>query len=206
MNKPTYGCSNCPRAFRRRWNAQRHNDTVHRGLSNVIIINHEQQNKVNVLKNQSGYHPSFAAATKSQKFKYVRRNNANGPPFKPFNDGSPLKKSNKAVRPVDYGEKEDFFYNTLEKMATPVEKLEKLFFEKIYPHEPRENTQNMISNIVIASLADPDPIRYIQDKLAYHNRQYYAAKVIAYVAKYCGGDTFVATEYLRSILLVKHML
>src|SRR5215207_11639219 len=126
MNKPSYGCSNCPRAFRRRWNAQRHNDTVHRGLSNIIVINHERQNKVITLKNRSGYHPSFAASTQSQKFKYVRRNNANDPQFKPFNNGS-LKKSNKAVRTMDYDEKEDFFYNTLEKMATLVEKLEKLF-------------------------------------------------------------------------------
>lgn len=206
MNKPTYGCSNCPRAFRRRWNAQRHNDTVHRGLSNIIIINHEQQNKVNTLKNQSGYHPSFAASTQFQKFKYARGNNANDPPFKPFNDGSPLKKSNKAVRYMDYEEKEDFFYNTLEKMAIPVEKLEKLFFEKIYPPEAHEDAQNMISGIVNASLADPDPTGYIQDKHTYHNRQYYAAKVIRYVAKYYRVDTFTATEYLRIILLVKHML
>jgi hypothetical protein len=206
MNKPSYGCSNCPRAFRRRWNAQRHNDTVHRGLSNIIIINPEQQNKVNALKNQSGYHPSFASSPQSQKFKYVRSIDANRFPFKPFNDGSFLKKTNKAVRHMDYEEKEDFFYNTLEKMATPIEKLEKLFFEKIYPPEAHENAQNMISSIVNASLADSNPTRYIQDKLTYHNRQYNAAKVIRYVAKYYGVDTFTATEYLRSILLVKHML
>jgi len=205
MNKPSYGCSNCPRAFRRRWNAQRHNDTIHRGLSNIIIINHEPQNKVNTLKNQSGYHPSFAASPQSQKFRYARGNNANDPLFKPFNDGSPLKKSNKAVRYMDYEEKEDFFYNTLEKMAIPVEKLEKLFFEKIYPQDPRENTQNMISLIVNASLADPDPIGYIQDKLTYYTRQYYAAKVITYMAKYYRFDTFTATAYLRNMLSGKYM-
>jgi hypothetical protein len=192
MNKPSYGCSKCSRAFRRMWNAQRHNDTVHRGLSNIILINHGQQNKVIALKNQPGYHSSFVPSTKSQKFKYARLYTANDSTFKPFNDGSPLKKSNKAVRPMDYEEKEDFFYNTLEKMATPVENLEKLFFEKIYPHEPRENTQYMISLIIIASLADHDPIKYIQDKLAYHNRQYYASKVITYVAKYCRYDIFTA--------------
>jgi hypothetical protein len=174
------------------------------GLSNIISMNHGQQNKVNALKNQPGYRTSFASSPQSQKFKYARRYNAHDSTFKPFSDGSPLKKSNKAVRPMDYEEKEDFFYNTLEKMATPVEKLEKLF-EKIYPHDPRENTQNMISLIVIASLADPDPIKYIQDKLAYHNRQYYAAKVITYVAKSCGDDTFAATVYLRNMLSGKYM-
>ncbi len=53
--------------------------------------------------------------------------------FKSFNNGgSPLKKWNRPVMPMDEGEKEDLIYNTLEKMAIPFEKLEKLFFEKPY--------------------------------------------------------------------------
>jgi hypothetical protein len=174
-------------------------------MSNIVIISREPQNNVNSLKNQFGYHTSFAAATKSQKFKHMWRDDANDPSFKPFNDVSPWKKSNKSIMPMDDEEKEDFFYNTLEKMAILVEKLEKLF-EKLYPHEPPENTQNLISSIVNASLVDSAPIGYIKDQHAYFNRLYHTAKIIKYVAKYYRTDTFAATEYLRSILLVKHML
>jgi hypothetical protein len=85
-------------------------------------------------------------------------------------------------------------------MSIPVEKLEKLF-DKLYPHETRENTQNMISSIVNASLADSHPIRYIQDYLTFYNRQYHTAKIIKYVAKYNGTDTFAAIVYLKIILL-----
>jgi hypothetical protein len=63
----------------------------------------------------------------------------------------------------------------------------------------------MIYLIVNASLADPDPIGYIQDKLTYYTRQYYAAKVITYMAKYYRFDTFTATAYLRNVLSGKYM-
>jgi hypothetical protein len=39
----------------------------------------------------------------------MRRDNPNDPSFKPFNDGSPWKKLNNSVMPIDDEEKEDFF-------------------------------------------------------------------------------------------------
>jgi hypothetical protein len=63
MNKTAYGCSNCSKGFRRKYNAQRHVGTVHKGLSGVDII-YKPGNRVNALKNQPGFNPSFAAASK----------------------------------------------------------------------------------------------------------------------------------------------
>ena len=119
MNKTSYGCSNCSKGFRRKYNAQRHIDTVHKGLSGVDII-YKTENRINALKNQPGFNPSFAAASKSKEFKYLNQKNANDSSFKPFNNGgSPLKKLNRPVMPMDEGQKEDLLYKTLEKMAVP---------------------------------------------------------------------------------------
>ena len=80
-----------------------------------------------------------------------------------------------------------------------------MFFEKLYPHEPHEKTKKMLCNIVFAALAMPDPIRYVQDKFIYYNRQYYSTKMINYVTMSYGIDTFNATEYLKNVLLVRYL-
>lgn len=193
------------RAFRRRWNAQRHNNDIHKGLSN-INIKYKSGNSANAPINSPGrYHPSFASPSKPWIHGQMRQYNAKNFSFTPFKSGSSWKKPNKPVVAIDECEKEDFVDATSEKMAIHVEKLEKLFFEKLYPHEPREKTKKMLCNIVTAALAMPDPIRYIQDKFTYYNRQYYSTKMINYVATSYGIDTFKATEYLKSVLMDKYL-
>lgn len=128
MQNLKYSCSKCSWAFSRRWNAQRHNDAIHKGLSN-IAIKYKSGNRVKAAKNRSVLYPSFSAALKSKEFRHLNQNNANDSSFKPFNNsGSHLKKSNKSVMSMDEGEKDDFLNNPLEKMAIPLEKLEQLFF------------------------------------------------------------------------------
>ncbi len=142
MNKPTYGCSKCSRAFRRRWNAQRHIDTIHKGLSH-IDIKYKSGNRVNALKNRPGFIPSLAAVSKFMDLKYSHQKNANDFSFRSFNKGgSQLRKMNRSVMPMDEGQKVDLLYETLEKMAIPFEKLEKLFFEKLclYPQYGNSET------------------------------------------------------------------
>ena len=95
MNKPPYVCSKCSRAFTRSWNAQRHIDSIHNGLSN-ISIKYKSGKTTNASKNQPGFSPPFAVVSKSDKFKYLHQKNANEPSFKSFyNGGSPMKKPNK---------------------------------------------------------------------------------------------------------------
>ena len=204
MNKTTYDCSTCSKGFRRRYNAQRHIDTVHRGLSGVDII-HKTGNRVNALKNQPGFNPSFAAASKSRELKHLNQKNANDISFGSFNnDGSPLKKSNKTVIPMNEGEKDDFVYETLEKMTIPFEKLVKLFFEKPDLLKPCEDIETKLSFIFISALDSLDPVKVIQDNLDHYNRQYHANKMIEYVAKSNKISTFAATEYLKFKLADKY--
>ncbi len=202
MNKHSYVCSKCKRSFRRRWNAQRHNDTIHKGLSN-ICLKHRPGNSANALKNKTDrYHPSFAATPKSWKYGQIHRTNAKDFSYKPFNSLF-LKKSNKSVETMDEGEKEDFLNNTLEKMAIPIERLEKLFLEKLCI--PPKKVENILSHIITVALGMPDPIRFIQDKFTYYNRQYCSAKIINHVAKFCNGDYFAANEYLKNVLLDRYL-
>jgi hypothetical protein len=131
----------------------------------------------------------------------VHQKNADAYSFKSFNNGgSPLKKFNRPVMPMDEGEKEDLLYNTLEKMAIPFEKLEKLFFEKPYLLKSCEDVEKKLSFIIITALESPDPVKVIQDNLDHYNRQYHGNKMIAYVAKTGKISTFDATEYLKSKL------
>ena len=200
MNKTSYGCSNCSKGFRRKYNAQRHVDTVHKGLSGVDII-YKSGNRVNALKNQPGFNPSFAAASKSKDLKYLHQKNANDSSFRSFNNGgSPLKKWNRPVMPMDEGQKEDLLYKTLEKMAIPFEKLEKLLFEKSHFLPPCDDIEKKLFAIFITALESPDPVKFIQDNLDYYNRQYHGNKMIEYVAKSGKINTFAATVYLKSKL------
>ena len=59
-------------------------------------------------------------------------------------------------------------------MSISIERLEKLFFEKLCI--PRKNIENMLSHIIIAALTMHDPVKFIQDKFTYYNRQYYSAR------------------------------
>jgi hypothetical protein len=171
-----------------------------------IAIKDKSENRVKAAKNRFGIYPSFSSASQSKEFRHLNHNTANDSSFRPFNNGgSHLKKSNKSVMSMDEGEKDDFLNNTLEKMAIPLEKLEKLFFGGLWLITPHKDIQNMLSCIVIAALAMPDPIKFMQDCLTYFNRQYYITKMMWYVAKSYGVDTFSATEILKNVLLSRYL-
>ena len=109
---------------------------------------------------------------------------------------------------MDEGQKEDFLCETLEKMAIPFEKLEKLFFEKLYLYPQYKDAETKIFNMIIDALGKPDPVKAMEDYfiyLIYHNKQYYSAKMIAYVAKHYNADTLTATEILKNVLLSKYL-
>jgi hypothetical protein len=131
----------------------------------------------------------------------MNQKNANGFSFRSINKGgSPLKKLSRPVMPMDERQKEDLLYKTLEKMAVPFEKLEKLLFEKPSLLKPSEDVETKLSAIIITALESPDPVKSIQDNLDQYNRQYHGNKMIACVAKTCNFSFFTATEYLKSKL------
>jgi len=101
---------------------------------------------------------------------------------------------------MDERQKEDLLYNTLGEMGAPFEKLEKLFFEKSRFLPPCENIEKKLSALIITALESPDPVKVIQDKLDYYNRQYHGNKMIGYVAKNYNMNTFTATFYLKNKL------
>jgi hypothetical protein len=131
----------------------------------------------------------------------LNQKNANDPSFRAFNNGgSPLKKWNRPVMPMDEGQKEDLLYKTMEKMAIPFEKLEKLLFEKSPFLPPCDDFGKKLFAIFITALESPDPVKVIQDNLDYYNIQYHGNKMIEYVAKNGKINTFAATVYLKNKL------
>jgi hypothetical protein len=118
------------------------------------------------------HHPPSAGVFTFGKYGQMHKYDTKHSPFAPFSSGSPQKKQNETVRSLDESEIQDFVDMMSEKMAVPFGKLEKLFHEKLYAHVPYENRGKMLCSIVIAALAMSDPLRYIQDKFTYYNRQY----------------------------------
>ncbi len=112
---------------------------------------------------------------------------------------------NRSVMSMDEDQREDFLYKTLEKMAIPFEKLEKLFSEKLCFYSQNEDAETKIFNMIIDALGKPDPVKAMEGHFIYHNKQYYSAKMIAYVAKHYNCNTFKATEILKNVLMKKYL-
>jgi hypothetical protein len=66
---------------------------------------------------------------------------------------------------------------------------------------PHKSIQKILSKIIITALGKPDPILYMQNKLALYTRLFCRNKLISCVAKSEGMDSLSAIEYLKNILL-----
>ncbi len=64
MVKPKFECRICSRSFGRRWNAQRHNDSLHNGMSSIDTI-YIPEDKKNVFTNFNTHYPSTKATDSS---------------------------------------------------------------------------------------------------------------------------------------------
>lgn len=206
MNKALYVCSKCKKSFRRRWNAQRHNDTVHKGLAHIYTRDKSGISREDASKNKPNHHhPSSAGVLNSWKYGQMHKHGSKHSPFATFSSGSPRKKQNETVRTLDEGEIQDFVDMMSERMAICFEKLEKLFFGRLYPYAPYEKTRKALCEIHSAALVMPDPIRYMQEKFTYYNRQYCSANMTRYVVESCGIDTNSAAERLKNVIIDRYL-
>jgi hypothetical protein len=201
-----YLCSFCSKKFSRKWNANRHNNDIHKGLSSIDYRSKKVINALN--KPSSKITRGYSVNPKFKQFDNNFENNIysssrSPPPFRSFNNNYLKEKSNKSIYYMNEQEKEDFLYRNLEKMSVSFEKLEKLFVEAPYLIMPYNNIHEILSNIIITALGKPDPVTHIQNKLALYTRLYCRNKLISFVAKSECMDSLAAIEYLKNILLSK---
>ncbi len=205
MVSPKFVCGICSKSFSRRWNAQRHNDSLHYGMS-CIDTKYIADNKENVFTNFNTHYPS-TKATESSGFG-ISKHKPQTNTFRKhlFNPLDPFrKKPNNSFKFMNEDEKEQILYNTLEKMASPLEKLEKLLKEKTHVNVPYHEIDRILSNQILMALQMPNPVKVLQDLYTYYNRLYYSNKMILLVANSHNIDALTATEMMKTILLIKYM-
>ncbi len=187
MKKTIYGCSRCQKTFPRKWNAERHVISVHKGLSKIGSQFGNEVNPANSFRHLNNPTVSYTAASKAKKFK----------------TSGFQKKLKESVNPMmDIEEREDdLLYGNLEKMIIPFEKLEKLFFEKMYRHEPPEKIDKILTNVIILASGSSNPAKVVQDYLTSFTRSHWTTKMISCVARSMGVDAVTAFAFLKSIAL-----
>lgn len=201
MTKLKYVCSVCSKSFSRKWNAQRHNDTVHK---DTALIRHSSN--VRSFNNKSKI---YSHSLVKSKFKTVgskfNSNPADSPAslsscqFKSFNNYY-QNDSNKFIMSVDEEEKENILYAKLETMIIPFEKLEKLLVMAPYLVQSNGNIDSILSNIIIMALGRHDPVKIIQNYLSLYSRLYYRNKMILYVSHFLKIPVISTIEFMKSLL------
>ena len=129
MTKLIYRCPLCLKKFTRKWNAQRHNNDIHKDMALIEYSSNVKMGLDNRSKVYSYNLDKYKVKTSGSK-----DNNSNTTNFSSFSYSYPYKsfnnyyqnKSIKYFEPIDENEKEDSFYNKLEKIAIPFENFEKL--------------------------------------------------------------------------------
>jgi hypothetical protein len=68
MKKPIYVCSKCPKTFPRRWNAERHGNSVHKGLSKIVAQLGNDIKTTNSFRDYGNPTSNYPIAPKDKKF------------------------------------------------------------------------------------------------------------------------------------------
>jgi hypothetical protein len=196
MNASGYLCSICFKKFPRKWNAQRHNNDIHKGLA---IIDYQFQNGNLTFNKQTNILLNYSATAKFNEHYNLFKNNNGISTFKPFNKIY----QNKSRTPILFTneqEKENYLFYILEQMSVPFEKLEKLLIKDPSLITHYIDIESFLSAMIIKALGMPDPVKTIYDNLAYYTRIHRRNKMISYTHPPETMDVLSPIEYLKGIL------
>jgi|tagenome__1003787_1003787.scaffolds.fasta_scaffold20988661_1 hypothetical protein len=203
MNKLKYKCSICSKKFSRKWNAQRHNNTMHK---DVASIKYSSIGKLSS-NNQSKIYPYGLNISKFKTSKSKLNNNkiksstySSPYPIKSFNNFYQNNSNKYSIKSINEDEKENLLYNKLEKMIIPFEKLEKLFVMEPSLIQGSGNIDTVLSNIIITALGQHDPAKFVHNHLSFYSGLYYRNKMILCVSRSLRIDILSTVEYLKSLL------
>jgi hypothetical protein len=196
MNASGYLCSICLKKYTRKWNAQRHNNDIHKGLA---IIDYQLQNGNLTFNKQTNTLLNYSATFKFNEKQNIFKNNNDISTFKPFNKIY-QNKSRTSILFMNEKEKENYLYYILEQMSVPFEKLEKLLIEKPSLIAPNIVIESFLSTMIIKALGMPDPVKTVHDNLAYYTRLHRRNKMISSVVTSEMMDVLSPIEYLKGIL------
>jgi hypothetical protein len=203
MNKIKYKCSICSKKFSRKWNAQRHNNNVHKDAASIKYFSNAKLGS----NNQSKIYPyglniSRFKTSNSKLDTNIIKSSAysSSYPIKSFNNFYQNNSNKHSIISINEDKKEHLLYNKLEKMIIPFEKLEKLLTLAPSLIQGSGNIDTVLSNIIIAALGKHDPAKFVQDRLSFYSGLYYRNKMILCVSRYLKIPVIPTVEYLKSLL------
>jgi hypothetical protein len=161
MKEKSYSCNTCKERFGRRWNADRHNSTVHSDMA--IIFN-----------NKTGSISKHKETT--QRYDNPRNIYQKSPSYKRFkemkNNFSPFRKDDLEM------EEELKIISIFGKLKQPFEDLEKLLSDN-----PENIKIKLLSDMVIYSLTSSNPVKSLQEEIELCQSLSSRQKIIECVSK-----------------------
>ncbi len=67
MKKPIYGCSRCQKTLLRKWNAERHGSSVHKGLSTIGAQLGSEAKTANSFRSHNNPTVRYSSVSKAKK-------------------------------------------------------------------------------------------------------------------------------------------
>jgi len=166
MPKKTYGCTDCNKTFSRKYNAERHNETIHNQMAK--IYNKETGWKLNNKKTNINSQvqqdsllltPSNTTTTTSDIENENNINAISNPMSEPVKDFDLLDSLTSV-----YNIKEiKGTFKILSKMLPFMDEMDSL----LLTFNPK-NRINILSNIIITSLTSPNPVRALKDYINFY--------------------------------------
>src|SRR6476619_2301445 len=165
MPKKTYGCTDCNKTFSRKYNAERHNETIHNQMAKIYNketgwkLNNNQKTNINsqVLQDSLLSTPSNTTTTTSDIENENNNSNAiSNPMSEPFKDFDPLD-----FLTSIYNIKEiKGTFKILGKMLPFMNELDSL----LLTYNPK-NRIDILSNVIINSLTSQNPVTALKDHI-----------------------------------------
>jgi hypothetical protein len=165
MTKKIYSCTGCNKTFSRKYNAERHNETIHNQMAK--IYNKETEWESNKKKTNNAYQPQQDSLllqpsippsnTTTMSSNIENQNNSN-------NILNPMAKPSKDFDLLDslasiYNKKEiEETFKILGKMLPFMDEMDSL----LLTFNPK-NRINILSQVIISSLTSPNPVTALKD-------------------------------------------
>jgi len=203
MNKLKYKCSICSKKFSRKWNAQRHNNIMHKDVASIKYFSNAKLGSNSQSKIYSyGLNISKIKTSNSKLNNNIIKSSTYYSPYpiKSFNNFYQNNANKSSIISINEGERENLLYNKLEKMIIPFEKLEKLLTLTPSLIQDSGNIDSVLSNIIINALGKHDPAKFVQNYLSLYSGLYCRNKMILCVSRYLKMPVIPTVEYLKSLL------
>ena len=165
MPKKIYGCTDCDKTFSRKYNAERHNETIHNQMAKIYnketgwkLNNNKKTKNMSQLQQDSLLLiPSNTTTTTSDVDNENNNSNAISNPMSgPFKDFDILD----SLTSIYNKNKVEGTFKILGKMLPLMDEMDSL----LLTFNPK-NRINILANVIISSLTSPNPVKALKDHI-----------------------------------------